>query len=347
MRVTAVLTVKNEGAFLIDWLAHHRTAGITEFLVFSNDCSDGTDLMLDRLQEMGWLTHVRNPGPHDEGPQWAALKQADRHPLVREADWLLPFDIDEYINVQIGDRTLSALFAALPQATAIPLTWRLFGSAGLRRLTEAPVKATFTQAAPIPLHWPWRALMFKTLYRNDGSYRKLGVHRPRSPDPGRLAQQRWFDGSGQELPDLFHSQRLFSDPGSNPYRLVQLNHYALGSAEDFLLKCDRGRGVHDGDRLSMDYWADRNFCTVEDKSVLALDCSELREELANDMRLGALHAAALSWRRARLAALLAEEPGRAALGRLLMSPPLRPLSAAEAASLRRFALPSIAGRDQP
>jgi len=88
VRVTVVLTVRNEGAFLLEWLAHHRACGVTDFLVFSNDCDDGTDAMLDRLDALGWLTHVRNPGPHPEGPQWAALKLADTHPLVTGADWL-------------------------------------------------------------------------------------------------------------------------------------------------------------------------------------------------------------------------------------------------------------------
>ena len=87
--------------------------------------------MLDRLQAMGWLTHVRNDGPHEEGPQWAALKAADRHPLVRLADWVLFADVDEFVNIHAGDRTVAALLAALPRATAIPLTWRLFGNAGV------------------------------------------------------------------------------------------------------------------------------------------------------------------------------------------------------------------------
>jgi len=103
VRVTVVLTVRNEGAFLLEWLAHHQACGVTDFLVFSNDCDDGTDAMLDRLDALGWLTHVRNPGPHPEGPQWAALKLADTHPLVTGADWLLPLDIDEFVNVHTGD----------------------------------------------------------------------------------------------------------------------------------------------------------------------------------------------------------------------------------------------------
>ena len=337
MRITAVLCVKNEGAFLLEWLAHHRACGITDFLVFSNDCSDGTDTMLDRLAEIGWLTHVPNPGPHEGGPQWAALKEADRHPLVREADWLITFDIDEFINIHVGDRTIPALLAALPEATAIPLTWRMFGNAGVARFEDAPVTGTFTRCAPPVLHWPWRALMFKTLFRNDGSYRKLGVHRPRNLDPAEADRQRWFDGSGQELPAIFHTQRIFSDPGRDTTRLVQLNHYALGSAEGFLVKCDRGSGFSSEDRLGMDYWIDRNFCEIEDRTILALPSDGLRSELLADPVLGPLHQTAVAWRRDRIRTLMAEEPWRALFGRLLMAPPSRVLDRAMATMIRTTA----------
>lgn len=325
VKITAVLTVKNEGAFLLEWLAHHRAVGVTDVLAFSNDCDDGTDRMLDRLAELGWLTHLRNPGPHAEGPQWAALKQADKHPLVREADWLIALDIDEFVNVRVGDRTLTALLAAVPQATAVPLTWRTFGNAGIARFSDQPVTETFTRTAPVPLYWPWRASLFKTLYRNDGTYRKLGVHRPRNPDPERLSGQRWVDGSGHTLPAVFHTKRIFLDPGTETFGLVQLNHYPLGAADSYVLKCDRGRAVHEGERLGMDYWVDRNFCDVEDRSVLALDSRPLRAALHADAVLGALHKAAVAWRRARFAQLMQDEPWRALYGRLLMTPPSRVL----------------------
>ena len=52
MRFTAVLTVRNEAAFLIEWVAHHLGIGFTDLVVLSNDCDDGTDAMLDRLAEV-------------------------------------------------------------------------------------------------------------------------------------------------------------------------------------------------------------------------------------------------------------------------------------------------------
>ncbi|MFZ1467650.1 MAG: glycosyltransferase family 2 protein [Paracoccaceae bacterium] len=330
MRVLAVMTVKNEGSFLLDWLAHHQACGITDFLVFSNDCTDGTDLMLDRLQEMGCLTHVRNEGPHDEGPQWAALKAADRHPLVAAADWVLFLDVDEFVNIHVGNRTVQALLAALPRATAIPLTWRLFGNAGVVGYLDQPVTAQFTRAAPAVLNWPWRAMLFKTLFRNDGSYGKLGVHRPRAPDQGRMAAQEWVSGSGQVLGPEFQTGRIFSDLGRDHHQLVQLNHYALGSMEGYLVKADRGRANRDAAIADLGYWVERNFCDVEDATALQLDSGGLRDGLRADPVLGPLHDAAVVWRHQRFALLMQDEPWRAVFGRLLMCAPTRVLTADQA-----------------
>jgi hypothetical protein len=333
VNITAVLCVRNEGAFLLEWLAHHRASGITDFLVFSNDCDDGTDAMLDRLEALGWLTHVRNPGPHGEGPQWAALKRADRHPLVIGADWLLPLDIDEFVNVHVGDRTIPALLSALPQATAITLTWRVFGNGGVVHYEDAPVTETFTLAAPKILHWPWRALLFKTLVKTDGSYGKLGVHRPRAPVAERMAGQRWFGGSGRELPAAFHRGRIFSDAGRDHYALVQLNHYPLGAVESFVLKRDRGRAVHADGGLDVGYWVERNLVDEEDRSILGLDSCAMRKDLHADPVLGPLHLAAAEWRHARFRQLMQEDGWRSFYGQLLMAGPARVLSKAEAESI--------------
>ena len=321
MRALLILTVKNEASFLLEWLAHHRAAGFSDVLVFSNDCSDGTDAMLDRLAEIGWLTHIRNYGPHPEGPQWAALKAADRHPLRQQADWLLFSDVDEFVNIHVGDHTLAALTAALPKADAIALTWRMFGNAGIIAYDDRPVTEVFTHAAPTILAWPWRAQMFKTLFRNTDAFGKLGVHRPRQGNAAHKAC--WFDGSGRAIDP---GQRLFSDYRQNNYQLVQLNHYALGAMESYLVKCDRGRANRDASAFDMGYWIERNLCEAEDTSLRQLDSTGLRLSLQADPVLGPLHQKAVEWRKARFLALMAQEPWRALFGRLMMTPPSRALS---------------------
>ncbi len=346
MRFLAVLTVKNEAAFLLEWLAHHRAIGFTDFLVFSNDCDDGTDTMLDRLADMGVLEHVRNDGPHEGGVQWTALKQADKHPLVSDADWILTLDIDEFVNIHTGDHRLPDLLAALPDADAITLTWRLFGNAGVTDYVDQSICDQFTTAAPRIQHWPWRASMFKTLYRNDGIYRKLGVHRPKSPDQKRVDQARWYDGCGRELGERFRRQQIFSPFGRDNWALVQLNHYPLGAMQSYLLKALRGRAVHD-DRLGMSYWVERNWNTEPDTTISATATvrnSEL-ETLMADAKLAELHANAVQWRHGGIESLLRQEPYRALYGRLLMTPPSVPVSQKVAQQLFQFAQSSKSPQD--
>jgi len=103
------------------------------------------------LAQYDWLTHVRNDGPYDKGGiQFTAMKAAAKMDAVRTSDWLLPLDVDEFVNIHTGDRSLSALHAALPDATAITLTWKLFGNAARVRFKDAPVTDTFTRCAPSP-----------------------------------------------------------------------------------------------------------------------------------------------------------------------------------------------------
>ncbi len=340
MRSLAILTVRNEAAFLLEWLAHHRAVGFTDFLVFSNDCQDGTDAMLDHLQGLGWLEHVRNDGPYDKGGiQFTALKAAAKHPRVAQADWILALDVDEFVNIHTGDGTLEALLDALPEATAITLTWRLFGNAGEVHFQDRPVTDLFTRTAPEVLYWPWRAAMFKTFYRNDGTYRKPGVHRPRDPDKARLDAARWFDGHGRALDNQFRTQRIFNRYGQPNYGLAQMNHYPLGSLESYVLKAARGRAVHADQMLGLDYWTERNFNTDEDRTITRYAAARDAhlEALKGDATLGALHDAAVNWRKTRFAELMEDEPYRALFGRLLMTQPTRPVTQQAARFMIHFA----------
>ncbi|MFK7755207.1 MAG: glycosyltransferase family 2 protein [Sedimentitalea sp.] len=349
MRYLAILTQRNEGAFLLDWLAHHRAVGFDHFLIYSNICQDGSDAMLDALAEQGWLTHIRNDGPYDKaGIQFTALKHAAKLGLLRKFDWILPLDVDEYVNIHTGDGTVSALTAALPDASAITLTWRLFGNADTARYADTPVTEAFTWCAPYILNWPWRASMFKTLYRNDGTYAKPGIHRPRSPDRARLDHSHWYDAHGRKLDDQFKTRRIFSNYGRPNYGLAQLNHYPLGAMESYVLKADRGRAVHGDDLLGVDYWVERNFNIETDTTIKRMrpKSDVLRAAFHDDPALAARHRDAVDWRKARFHELMEKEPFRALFARLLMTPPSRPVTRQSARMLTQFANKGRANSEQ-
>ena len=298
-----ISTLRNEGAFILEWLAWHRMIGFTDFLIYSNDCEDGSDAMLDRLAAMGIVQHRPNPRKGEKSIQWQALTRARDEAATRAADWIMVADIDEFLVIHAGAGRLDDLFAAVPAATAFAIDWRMFGSGGQERFTPGLVSAQFTRAAPDRLVWPWRAVQFKTLFRNHGLAR-LGVHRPKFT---AAARHCWHDGNGEAIPPPLGTVLTHARPR---HGLAQINHYALGSADDFLLKTTRGRPNRTDLPIGLDYWAERNFNTVEDRRLAdrAPELAAAVEGLLDDPALARLHAQAVEWRLAKIAALKAQ-PG--------------------------------------
>ena len=182
--------------------------------------------------------------------------------------------------------------------------------------------------------------MFKTLYRNSGVYRKIGIHRPRNvKDETALEQFRWFDCVGRELMGDFKTKRVFSNYGQDNYALAQLNHYPLGAMESYILKANRGRAVHSDHLLDIDYWVERNFNTDEDTTIARYRPARdaILDMLLEDARLRKLHERAVQWRKDRFMELMREEPYRALFGRLMMTPPSRPISDVTGRTLAGFA----------
>lgn len=297
-RALIVTCMRDEGPFILEWIAHHKAIGFTDFLIYSNDCSDGTNLMLERLAEMGEIFHQKNERRGKKTVQWQALVDAAEHPVMDEVDWIFSADVDEFLNIRVGDGLLQDLFDAAPDATGFALTWRMFGSGGAVDFVDAPVTEQFTRCAPEQLLWPWSAIQFKCLYRNDGTYEKLGVHRPRKPDERKEKFAVWRDGSGKPLPWHAPGNLTMIPNYSRKYKLAQINHYALGSVENFLMKILRGKPNHSHDSIGLMYWNDRNFDADYDDSILQTkDRSRaIRARYLADETLADLHKAAIKWR---------------------------------------------------
>lgn len=326
-RVLLVSTLRDEGPHLLEWIAHHRGIGVTDFLLFSNDCSDGTDAMLDALAPVG-VVHLRNQPEQGKSLQWSALKAAWQHPLRKSAAYILGIDCDEFVNLRAPFLTLPDLIAAMGQADAITLPWRLFGHNGIADLTDAPTTRQFTRAAPPDCAYPVGATQFKTLFRVKGPFRQIGVHRPRAK-PGQ-GVARWLDGSGRALPPDFAQNdkriNLFGSGGA--FDWVQLNHYSLRSAQSFLLKSLRGLPNRRGKSIDLTYWVERNFNCVEDTSI-ERHARATQHELTAMLDLPGiadLHAAAYAYHHETFAQMLKDPVTVQLFGRLLLADGSTPLS---------------------
>lgn len=313
-RTAIVTTMKNEAPFILEWLAYHRAIGVEDFLVYTNDCTDGTDTMLDLLQAKGIVQHRDNPY-RDSGlkPQHAALQAAEAEPVMRECGWGICMDVDEFLCIKIGDGTLPALYAAMGEANMISATWRLFGNAEVHGYEDRFVTEQFTRCAPEMIRKPHQAWGFKTLFRNIDLYKKLGVHRPKGLRPDLWRDVRWLNGSGQPMPAEAFRTAWRSTTETVGYDWVQLNHYAVRSAESFLVKRDRGRVNHVDRDQGLNYWFRMNHNVAQDHAIARMIPAARAEydRLMADPDIRAAHQAAVAAHRAKIAALLETETYRA------------------------------------
>ncbi|SDY00362.1 glycosyltransferase family 2 protein [Citreimonas salinaria] len=326
-RVTAVTCMKNEGPFILEWVAHHRVLGVTDFLVYSNDCDDGTDLLLDALAAQGWLVHLPNPA-QGRNYQMEALRDAARQPVVTRADWVWVADVDEFLNVHAGDHSIAALVAACRDPQAISIPFQFFANGGVVGFEDRPVTEQFDRCHNPDIWCDQTAIEVKTLVRADFPLQYFGAHRPYFRK-GQGAPSGWTDASGRAVPTAFRDgsdKRLARKlPARGARRFATLNHYPLRSAESFLVKIARGDVNRAGRAFDEGYWRDRNDEAWADRSILRhrAATAAMVDDLRRDAAVARAHAACVAAHRDRIAALLAD-PDTAAFARNLATLPTIP-----------------------
>ncbi|MCV2890635.1 glycosyltransferase family 2 protein [Ruegeria aquimaris] len=319
MRITAVTCVKNEGPFLLEWIAFNRLLGVTDFLFYSNDCSDGTDRLLDALAARedlevlaGRVVHLPNPA-EGRNYQMEALKDAAHQQVVKRADWVWIADVDEFLNIHVGDHTIPALIEACGDPAAISVHFQFFANDGIDAFEDRPVIAQFTRSHNPDIWCGETAIEVKSLTRKDFPLQYFGAHRPffseRKGDKKSLA---WTDGSGRKVPHRFlvaaNPRRIRKFPAKGARDFATLNHYALRSLDSYLVKNDRGDVNRENRAFDDTYWRERNDPAWQDTSVARYlpELEAALEALKADAEIGALHAEAVQLHREKRDALLAQ-----------------------------------------
>ena len=330
MRITAVTCVKNEGPFLLEWIAYNRLIGVSDFLFYTNDCTDGTDALLDAMAARGGVTRLDNPA-EGRAYQMEALKACAHRPEVREADWIWIADVDEFLNIHVGDHTIPALVAACGNPQAISATFQFFASSPVETYEDRPVIAQFRRTHNPDIWCGETAIEVKSLMRADFPLGYFGAHRPFLRKGGKTATgPHWTDGSGRAVPHKFlvaaNPRRIRKFPAKGARDYATLNHYALRSLDSYLVKNDRGDVNRENRAFDDSYWRERNDGGWEDTSIQrmlpALEAA--LAELKSDPEIAALHAACVAAHQARRDALMAQPDYQAMRAQLLAASPLPP-----------------------
>lgn len=308
-QVALVACMRNEGIFLLEWVAYHQGLGFDAIIVVTNDCTDGSDALAEALAAAGHIIHIDQTVPAGTSPQDVGMDHALIWMRSHDITWALHIDSDEF--VLLDDGTIHDLLADLQQADVIPLPWRNFGDNGVAEWTPGnTVLTAFTraQAAAEP-----GVTKFKCLFRV-ASFAFATDHNPLAP---LIENPTVLSPDGEELSNtsLYQAKSARFRPHDVACRTrrARLNHYAVKSRDLFLMKNDRGNGqgtvegrkYHLGSR-----WhriANRN--EVEDTAILRHwpDTQRRLAALRADPAIAAAETACQTWFTARRAAILTPE----------------------------------------
>ncbi|WP_231572854.1 glycosyltransferase family 2 protein, partial [Paracoccus sanguinis] len=237
-------SMRDEGPYVLEYVAHHRAIGFDRLFIASNDCRDGTDLVLDALDAAGAVTHHRSTLAPRDIPQHAAYAAMRKAHGLDRAEWLMVLDADEFLDVTTGaGRVQDLTDAAGADADIIILNPHTFGS------TEDPlwhpglVTEQFTRrAAARSAH----NAPVKSLARGLDRFGAIHNHSVTAYSGAAPLTVMRGDGTRFTLPgdDPHLWRNLRRLPVADiRHGLAHYNHYAVKSLAAYCLRQLRGRGA--------------------------------------------------------------------------------------------------------
>ncbi|WP_137112193.1 glycosyltransferase family 2 protein [Rhodobacter sp. SY28-1] len=293
--VVLVSAMRNEGPFVLEWLAYHRVIGVDRVVIVSNGSTDGSDDLLAALAAAGEITFLRTTPGYGVAPQDAAVQAFEAEVGYTPGAWYLWLDADEFLNVHVGDRTVHALVDRVGLADGLMLNWRLFGSNGNDSFPGRYVSEDFIGASKLGFV---ANLETKPMFRAGEKFAGFSANSaglPRLVDGAAVKSEDCLGGNGRPLDpnnprtapwldrQTYTGRTNLASRREFGWDLAQINHYSVRTPDHFRLKAARGRGmVSTGPRRpnvrhTAAYFDrfDRN--EAEDRSILHWEAAVTRE----------------------------------------------------------------------
>ncbi len=245
--ICIVATARNEGMYLLEWLAYHRSIGIESFFIYSNNNDDGSDALLKRLSEAGAIYWLESIIGGDTPPQFKAYNHAlNVLPQVLDYQWALVIDLDEFLVINPNRfNGLSDYVSWQEQqpVDAIGFNWVWMSSSGQNKWSPDFVRNRFTRRyvgeSPFVLQCrggPDRHI--KSMFR-PRRFLSSQCHHPVTDWRVPIAVR---DSSGYP-----HLNYYGGDPPFSLHPRAEaawINHYFYKSTEEFVWKRSRNTGDH-------------------------------------------------------------------------------------------------------
>ena len=231
--IAIVLIVRNEARHIAEWARFHHDAGVAQFIVYDNACSDGTIEVLRASLPVAALTVIPWAQPRFRtimGREIHNQVLAYAHALMNFGPlfrWMAFIDVDEFL-VPVAANSIPQAMEGLDAAAHVSLPWQMFGRGGHDTPPEGGVVANYLQRAADPFALR-HGLNFKCLV-DPARVTEVGVHG--FAIDGR---HQGVNDAGQPAAHADRTKRVFSSRAR-----LQLNHYYTRSNAELQAKIGRG-----------------------------------------------------------------------------------------------------------
>ncbi len=168
MPVEICAIVRNEAAYIAEWVAFHRVVGVSGFTIYDDRSDDGTldvlrrmdrgDIRVSQYSE-GWHSPefygLEHPGGWHRSPQACAYTNyAVEHWGLNK--WCAYIDVDEFLfHTSIDDLPFALSICAASDAPGIVVPWSVFGSNGHATRPDGLVIENYASRATAGQPEPW------------------------------------------------------------------------------------------------------------------------------------------------------------------------------------------------
>ncbi|NHN86857.1 glycosyltransferase family 2 protein [Acetobacter musti] len=239
--------VRNEGIYLLEWIAYHRAIGVEWFFLYSNNNEDQSDELLSALAEKEFITWIDNVVDAKVPAQYKAYGHAlSLLPDILDFKWCHVIDGDEFIALNpkyFNNINEFFSWSEHRRVDALALNWRFMASEKTKNsLDEIFIPLTERNKQFVgngAIGEGWR--LVKSAFRP-----RCVLHsRAHHPVEWTLNPLRYTLANGEkheylQPPSGMNRSAGFADKGN--FEAICIYHFFYKSVEEWMWKSSRNRG---------------------------------------------------------------------------------------------------------
>lgn len=236
-----VAIIKDEDAYIIEWIEYHLIIGINHFYIYDNGNSKETKRILKPYIDNNIVEYIPYPG--------LCMQCKAYTDAINKYKYICKYigfiDIDEFILLRDEKKSLidfiNSSFKNYPFASGIGISWLNFGSNFHKKKPNGLVIENYLRRAPKSFMLNIKSIVNPRLVVNFSS-----PHYPNYKYGGYNVNEK--------------GKKIFSSFDYNKSTdIVCINHYFTKSEEECRLKFEKGLATHKGKRSWSDfYFRDKN-----------------------------------------------------------------------------------------